>query len=311
MKLPSVVRKNFALCLLLASNAASAAVLTLPTPNAPSPDLQSSCGSDPGCQPLAGVPVTSPPGQIADQRMVLTSANGLSNFTSPFAGDSTLDDAFPSPTGNQSTAFPSAPTSGNDATDEFSRDQASMRKMNRRLLQSYQSMPALGSPLDTNQGNRDAGAPVSGQCDEANGGCAARDFLPLLTSLCEASDGVHHTFGLSSQSDCPADIMHVSNYISTSKAELTAYLHSVGNFAKDAVDANQLQSADVRYFSNHAAPKQTWRCSECNVDQTREPEPGWLRQMLMRLKDPVSLLLLTLAVIALLTVDAVVKARRA
>jgi hypothetical protein len=126
MKIPALVRKTAALCLFMASGFASATMLTLPTPNSYegqlfnnfnvySLDLLQKCAADPRCQPQAGVPVASGPGQIADQAIVLTSANGMSNFTSPFASGSAVDDVILTPTGNQSSTFPNLPGYGSDA----------------------------------------------------------------------------------------------------------------------------------------------------------------------------------------------------
>lgn len=311
----AIVRKITALCLLLLGCVANATVLTLPTPNAYegqlfnnfniySLDLLQKCASDPRCQPQAGVPVASSPGQIADQAIVLTSANGMSNFTSPFAAGSAVDDVFLSPTGNQSATYPNLPTFGNDAGGQFTGDQAFTWEINLGLLQSYLGLHDLVFLFDNNQGNANgagnvslwaqariidaAGNTVAGQCYEmsaagANAGCVGGGYVPVLSSLCVASDGSYNTIGASNQGDCPAGSIYVSNNLGTSTAEYAAYSQSLSNFAKNAANANYLLSVDVRYIGNESGAEQLWLCSECDVSQNRVPEPGSLLLLAMGL----------------------------
>jgi hypothetical protein len=319
MKIPALVRKTAALCLFMASGFASATMLTLPTPNSYegqlfnnfnvySLDLLQKCAADPRCQPQAGVPVASGPGQIADQAIVLTSANGMSNFTSPFASGSAVDDVILTPTGNQSSTFPNLPGYGSDAGGQFAGDQVDSWEINLGLLQSYLGLHDLVFLFDNNQGNaRDAGNisvmaqvrvidtagnTVAGQCYElsaagANAGCVAGGLVPVLSSLCVASDGSYNTIGASNQGDCPAGSLYVSNNLGTSTAEYAVFSQSLSNYAKNAANANYLLSVKVQYLGNEAGAEQLWICSQCDVGETHVPEPG-------------SLLLLALGLLALL-----------
>ena len=101
------------------ATSAQATVLALPTSNAMSTgtynsfevyslDLLKQCAAagDPRCLPAGPFPVQSSPGQIADQPVVLTSSSGYGgNMTSPFPIGTFVDNAFLTPTGNQSAFF--------------------------------------------------------------------------------------------------------------------------------------------------------------------------------------------------------------
>lgn len=323
MKLTSIIRKTLTLCAFLAGGAAHATVLTVPAPNSYegqlfnglniySLDLLNKCASDPRCQPQAGTPVASSPGNIADQAIILTSANGMSNFTSPFPTGTAVDDVILTPTGNQSSTFPNMPGFGSDPGNQFSGDQANTWEINLGVLQSYLGSHDLMFLFDNNQGNaRDAGNisiwaqvrvidtsgnTVDNQCYQlsAGSGCTAgpsslADYLPVLSSLCVAADGSYNTIGASNQGDCPAGSIYVSNNLGTSTAEYAAFSQSLNNYVKGG-NSNYLLSVDVRYFGNEAGAEQLWLCSECTVGGTtnQTPEPG-------------SLLLMALGLAALMT----------
>ena len=70
-------------------------------------DLLRQCAGalDPRCLPGGPFSVASSLGQIADQAIVLTSANGMSNTPSPFAVGAPVDNVFLTPTGNQSSTY--------------------------------------------------------------------------------------------------------------------------------------------------------------------------------------------------------------
>jgi hypothetical protein len=137
-----------------------------------------------------------------------------------------------------------------------------------------------------------AGNTVAGQCYElsaagANAGCVAGGLVPVLSSLCVASDGSYNTIGASNQGDCPAGSLYVSNNLGTSTAEYAVFSQSLSNYAKNAANANYLLSVKVQYLGNEAGAEQLWICSQCDVGETHVPEPG-------------SLLLLALGLLALL-----------
>jgi hypothetical protein len=321
MKTLAFIRKTAVLGLLCISGWANATTLTLPTPNSYegqqfngfniySLDLLSKCSADPRCQPQAGLPVASSPGQIADQAIVLTSANGMSNFTSPFATGTAVDDVILTPTGNQSATFPNLPAYGADTGGQFAGDQANTWEIKLSVLQGYLGLHDLVFLFDNNQDNSTTGGNISiwaqarvidtagntvgGQCYELSTGvgCGTTNplssaFLPVLSSLCVASDGSYNTIGASNQGDCPAGSIYVNNNVSTSTAEYAAFSQSLSNFAKNAANGDLLLSVNVKYIGNDAGAEQLWLCSQCDVGQTRVPEPG-------------SLLLLGLGLLALM-----------
>lgn len=321
MKTIDFIRKAAGLALLLIGGIANATVLTLPTPNSYegqqfngfniySLDLLSKCSADPRCQPQAGVPVASSPGLIADQAIVLTSANGMSNFTSPFATGTAVDDVILTPTGNQSTTFPNLPGYGADAGGQFAGDQANTWEIKLSALQGYLGLHDLVFLFDNNQDSSKTGGNISiwaqariidtagntvgGQCYELSTGlgCGTTNpalgaYLPVLSSLCVASDGSYNTIGANNQGDCPAGSVYVNNNVSTSTAEYAAFSQSLSNYAKDAANGDLLLSVNVKYIGNDAGAEQLWLCSQCDVGQTHVPEPG-------------SLLLLGLGLLALM-----------
>lgn len=315
MKTPAIVRVVAALCLLLASNAASTTVLTITMPDGYT--LQSTCASDPGCQLQAGLPAAFSPGHIADQAFMPVSSHDFSNAPSSFAAGGTEDDVFLSLTGSQPTTSPNVPAERNDAAGEVTDDQALLRKFSLGLRRTYTSIHALVALPDHYQGNaREVGNTVSGQCHEggaagANAECAAGGFAPVMSSLCVASDGSYNSIGAASQAACPAGSIYVGHKRGAGTAEYAAYVQSLRNFAKDAASRYSLQSVDERYFHNEAIPRQYRRCSECDVDQTHAQEPGLLLQAMKWLREPSSMLLLGLGLVAVLVGDAVVRGRRA
>jgi len=315
MKLPAIIRKAAALCLLLAGNATSATVLTFTMPSGYTLDVQSTCASDPGCQLQAGPPMALSPGLIADQAhqaLMPASANDISHFTSPLAAAGAEDDVFLSLIGNQPA---DRQADRNDGAGEVSDDLALMRKLSQGLRQTYTNIHALVALPDNYQaGARDAGAAVSGQCREggtagANAGCAAGAFAPVVSSLCVASDGSYNTIGAASQAACPPGSVYVGSKRGAGTAEYAAYAQSLKNFAKDAASRYSMPSFDERYTRNDAGPTQYRRCTDCDLDQN-QAEPGLLTQVMQWLREPSSMLMLVLGLAAVLGADAAIRGRR-
>lgn len=98
MTIQRIFSALFVMATLLLPGAANSTVLALPGSNGMSTgtynsfevyslELLEKCAAagDPRCLPAGPFDVQSSPGQISDQAIILTSANGMSNFTSPFA----------------------------------------------------------------------------------------------------------------------------------------------------------------------------------------------------------------------------------
>jgi hypothetical protein len=160
MQAKTVLTNGSTLITSFVGGAASATTLTLPTANPMSVgqynsfniyslDLLKQCAAanDPRCLPSGPLPVSSSPGQISDDAIVLTSANGMSNFPSPFAAGSKVDNVFLTPTGNQSSTY----TMSGNAGGKFAGDLADRWDISLNLLQSYLNGHDLVFLFDNNQ----------------------------------------------------------------------------------------------------------------------------------------------------------------
>lgn len=333
MKLTKPAIKALIASAFLVSSFASATVLTLPaanelstgTPynsfNVYSLDLLAKCASDPRCQPQAGLPVKSGPGQIADQAIVLTSANGMSNFPDPFPVGSAVDNRFLTPTGMQGSTYT---MTGADAGGGFAGDQVDRWDIRLDLLQSYLGNNELVFLFDNNQeGNSTnqfiflwgqarivdaAGNTVNNLCFELSNnssGCtdtganplpAQTEYVAGATDFCvDKVTGASYKIGMApNASDCPVEVGHpqggyqVNNNISTANAEFAAFNQTLNDAAKNAANSGFFLSLNIKYFGNNAGAEQLWLCSDCNVtngpDIIREvPEPASLPLILFGL----------------------------
>lgn len=313
MKLPAIVRNITALCLLLASTAQNATVLTIPTsnpgehqllnnPNAQPLDSQAVCTSAPGCQFAAG--------QIASRGIEPTSANGMSDVTAFISASRT--EAPQPPAGSQSATYSHVPDYVLQAADELTSDEDLKWKVKLRLLQAYTGIHSLASLIDTDQGStRDAGNNISAQYHEisaagTNAGYASGGFASNSTSLCVAGDGSYNTIGASTQKACPAGSIYVSAQRSASMAEYTAYAQSL-NYSGRGAAHNALRSLDLHQTRNAPAPGQLKRCSTCDLDQSGDPEANLQMRILRWMKEPTSILLMVVLLLGVLVANAVNK----
>ncbi|UUZ53923.1 hypothetical protein LP419_36045 [Massilia sp. H-1] len=115
-------------------------------------DLLKSCSAalDPRCLPTNGIPVQSGPGQIADQAVVLQTADGQTNFPDPFPDGAPADERMLTPTGNQSSTYEMG-TFVNEDGGLFEGDQDNRWEIKLSLLQSYLDGHDLVFMFDNNQ----------------------------------------------------------------------------------------------------------------------------------------------------------------
>ncbi|TFW17724.1 PEP-CTERM sorting domain-containing protein [Massilia arenosa] len=299
--------------------AAQATTLQLPDPNplistnynaftVYSLDLLNTCSAagDARCLPGGPYPVASSPGQISDQAIVLTSANGMSNFTSPFANGTPANDVFLTPTGNQSSSYTMVDPGGAFVGDQINRWDIKLSN-----LQSYLKGGPLVFLFDNNQEGRTsnqfiniwgqarivdaAGNTVNGMCFEFSkaGGCdtsadpapAAADYVTVISDYCvDKIDGAAYNIGTAKNAnDCPVEPGHtsggyrVSDNLSTSIAEFAAYSALLSSAALDPNNGGYFLSVNVKYSGNNGGAEQLWICSDCRLPQdTDVPEPGSL-----------------------------------
>lgn len=327
MRLPAIGHKVAALCLLLASSAMNAAVLTLPAPatqgrpladnnNAQALDLPSSCLSDPHCQVQSSQPVEPAPGPAAEQAIAPAPTIDISHFTPSFAAGSSGDAAFQTLSGAPLKAYPAISAFGGAANGGLADETAFSWQFSQGLMQTVTSMRNLLALQDDMPGDGlHADFAMSGRCQDAGMAaihpeCAIGGFEPVTRSLCVASDGSYNTIGASGQRDCPAGSIYVSNKRGAATAEYAAYAQSLSSFVKDATNFHRLQSADVRFPRQEGLARQSWRGGDSSVNPGGEPEPGLLRKIMGWLKDPIVIVLLGLGMVGVLVTDAVIRARR-
>lgn len=332
MKILKFLSKAMAAGALLSAGMASATVLDLPASNVMSTgqyndfnvyslDLLRQCAAagDPRCLPSSGLPVASSPGQIDDQAVVLQSANGQSNFPSPFAAGSPADNRFLTPTGNQSVTYEMG-SFGAEPGGKFTGDQANRWDIGLGLLQTYLHGHDLVFLFDNNQSNDKseqfiylwgqarivdaAGHTVNNLCFEVSAGTtgcgdtganpapAASAYLPAVSDFCvDKISGAAYDIGLAHNAgDCPATAGHtaggyqVNNNVSTSVAEFAAFNQALHNAATDVANSQYFLELNIKYISNNAGAEQLWICSDCSIDKTRQvPEPASLPLVLLGL----------------------------
>lgn len=333
MNIRHLVKSAFIAGALLAGSASQATILDLPAANEMSVGVYNSfnvysmnllekcaAAGDARCLPSNGVPPASSPGSISDQAVVLQSADGHSNFTSPFATGSMADDRFLTPTGNQSITYEMG-AFGAEPGGKFLGDQANRWEVNLGLLQTYLDGNDLVFLFDNNQdqGKKSQilflwgqarivdvnGNTVSGMCFELSfnaGGCEdpganpaptiPNDYVPVVTDFCvDVDSGEGYDFGLAkNDGDCGPTALHpnggyrVDNNVGQSTGEFAAFNQALHNFATDAANAQYYLQLNIKYVSNEGGAEQLWICSDCRIDPTEEvPEPASLPLMLLGL----------------------------
>lgn len=310
----------------LTAASAQATVLALPTSNAMSTgtynsfevyslDLLRQCATagDPRCLPAGPFPVQSSPGQIADQPVVLTSSSGYGgNMTSPFPIGTFVDNAFLTPTGNQSAFFEM--TGGGEPGGTFTGDTLGRWEVSVGALRQLLGANELVFLFDNNQQGaggvsqfvsiwaqaRIVGADgnmVSGSCFEVStltGGCAdtglnpnptTSDYLTAVGDFCvDKVTGASYNIGTAGNANsCKANAAHpqggyyVSNNLGTNVAEFAAFNQSLNDMVMGGNYDDHFLQLNVKYFGNNGGAEQLWICSECNIGTTTEvSEPASL-----------------------------------
>lgn len=331
MKIIKQVSKALIASVLLAGSVASATELALPGANEMtvtqynsfnvySLDLLEKCAADPRCQFQDGLSVSSSPGSIADQAIVLQTADGQDNFP-PFTVGDAVDDPYLSPTGNQSITFDmNSPMTAD--VNNFTGDTDNRWEINLGLLQEYLDGHDLVFLFDNNQENNsddfifiwgqarivDAnGNTVNNLCFEISTystGCQDTgadpmptppgDFLPAISDFCvDKVTGVAYNIpNANNAGDCPVDVAgghpqggyQVNNNISTSVAEFAAFNQALHDAATSAANGDLFLQLNIKYISNNAGAEQLWICSDCDIERDRQvPEPASLPLVLLGL----------------------------
>ena len=254
MKMQKSFAKAALLSAMLASGAASATTLDLPEPNEMSAglyhdflvysfDLLEQCADamDPRCLPSGPLPVQSGPGQIKDDVVIISGADGklVHNVPNPLGAGAAADDNFLSPSGEQGDTFDmiakNAVNNDGDLGEEpggtFTGDQNGTWEISVGLLKTWLANSNLVFLFDNNQdGTADGqtlliwgqasiidvnGNQATGQCYEvsnrAGTGCGGapasiNDYLPVVGDFCvDKVTGISYGYGLvGNDGDCAA-----------------------------------------------------------------------------------------------------------
>lgn len=332
MKLSNVVKNIMVAGALCASASVHADVIELPGSNEMSTstynsftvyslDLLKSCSAagDVRCLPSSGLPVHSGPGQIADQAVVLQTADGQTNFPDPFPDGASADERMLTPTGNQSNVY----TMGgfvDETGGMFAGDQDNRWEISLSLLKSYLDGNDLVFLFDNNQAQSPNAAfiflwgqarivdvngnTVGGHCYElSNNGAGCTDaganpiptnaeYVAGATNFCVDKDtGVAFNIGgAGNDAACQGDPAHpaggyyVDNNTSTGVAEFAAFNLALHNAADAMAGGEYFLQLNVKYFSNNGGAEQLWICSDCTIDRDRQvPEPSSLPLIMLAL----------------------------
>lgn len=319
MKLSVLIKSVMLSGAILFSAGARADAIDLPAPNEMSTgtynsflvyslDLLKQCAAagDTRCLPSTGLPVHSGPGQIADQAVVLQTADGQTNFPDPFADGASVDERMLTPTGQQSNVY----TMGGFADETgglFNGDQDNRWEISLNLLQTYLDGNDLVFMFDNNQAQKRSAAfiflwgqarivdadgnIVDDQCYElstGSTGCtdsgddptpANGQYVAGATGFCvNKDDGISYNIGgANNANDCDDGDYYVDNNTSTGVAEFAAFNLALHNAAKAMAGGPEeyFLQLNIKYFSNNGGAEQLWICSDCAVDREREvPEPS-------------------------------------
>lgn len=297
------------------ATSAQATVLALPTSNAMSTgtynsfevyslDLLEQCAAagDSRCLPSGPFPVQSSPGVagIADQPVVLTSSSGYGgNITSPFAAGTSVDNAFMTPTGNQSFTFEM--TASGEPGGTFAGDTNGRWEVRIGDLRNLLGTNELVFLFDNNQSAAGTtqfvsiwaqarivganGDMVAGSCFEVSaltGGCADTglnptpansDYLLAVGDFCvdKVTGASYNIGGANNANSCPIEAgrpkggYYVSNNLSTSVAEFAAFNQTLNNMVMGGSYDDYFLQLNVKYFGNDGGAEQLWICSACNI----------------------------------------------
>lgn len=271
--------------------------------------LNDACSTalDPRCIPSGPYPVLSGPGQIMDQAIILTGEDGkpANNITSPFTDGTAVDNPFLTPMGGQGTSFTmtagNEPGSGFQGDQVFVGDQMGSWELSISALTAYLGTHDLVFLFDNNQEGDgfDQALNIWGQvrildaagnvqdCVEfstGSGGCGSPvnpvNFVPVVGNYCVSTvDGSPYAVGEAANAgDCDANAgdYFVNDNLGTNAAEFAVFSMTLNNNLANWASLGYFMSVDVRFIGNNSGAEQLWICSECDLQDTRIPEPATL-----------------------------------
>ena len=273
-------------------------------------DLLQKCAAanDSRCIPSGPYPVEASAGFTKTQLVVMTGENGnpqTTNQPEPLPNRSPADNAFESPSGNQSATFLMG--AGNEPTPTFAGDRIGFWDIQVGTLRSYLGLNDLVFIFDNSQEGDGAAqwlqiwgqamvfnsAGVQQGCFELHGssstGCAAPvaptdafnpgSYVTAFTGYCvNKVTGLAYNLGTGSNASCAASGgYYVNGNIGSANADNAVFSEALNDLIFDAATPdNWILSLDIRTANNNGSAETLWICADCRVGDQSVPEPGVL-----------------------------------
>ena len=274
--------------------------------NAYSLDLLAQCqaAGDPRCIP-SSVPIASNGGFTATQLVVFTGENGNPQTTNqpvPLPNGSPADNAFASPSGQQSSTFLMG--AGNEPLPTFTGDRIGHWDITistlRTMLGSHDLVFIFDNAQEGSAVNQWlqlwaqaeilTSAGVSKACFEFGNdgtGChtptapsgpgVPNSYVGVYTDYCvDKTSGVAFALGTGTSTFCANNNgYYVNGNIGSANADNAAFSQGLNDFIFAAsTDGGWILSLDVRMANNNGSAETLWICTDCDVSQRQVPEPG-------------------------------------
>lgn len=275
-------------------------------------DLLEKCAGagDPRCLPSGPYPVAANAGFTQTQLVVMTGESGnpqTTNQPEPLPNGTPADDAFASPSGNQSSVF--LMSASNEPDPSFTGDRSGFWDIQVGALRSFLGLNDLVFIFDNaQQGDGesqwlqiwgqanvlDAGGNVMG-CFELNssaiGGCTTptaptgpldtlSSYVTTFTAYCvDKTTGVAFNLGTGGNASCEAaNGYYVNGNIGSANADNAVFSQGLNDLIFDAATQDDwILSLDIRTANNNGSGETLWICDTCLVSaQAAVPEPGTL-----------------------------------
>jgi MYXO-CTERM domain-containing protein len=280
-------------------------------------DLLEQCAgaNDVRCKPSGPLPIAANGGFTKTQLTVLTGENGgpqTTNQPEPLPKNAPGDNAFASPSGQQSSTFVMGSLLSPEPTPSFTGDQPGKWDIKVSALRGYLGDNDLVFIFDNAQEGDAANQwlQIWGQarvlsadgtnllgCFELNSTSAAgcttpspaqpsgpfdfsSPYVTVFTGYCvDKVSGVAYNLGTGSAMSCAnSNGYYVNGNIGSANADNAAFSQALNDFIfASTTDADWVLSLDIRTANNNGSAETLWICSNCKVSTTTEvSEPASL-----------------------------------
>ena len=280
-------------------------------------DLLEQCAgaNDSRCKPSGPLPISSNGGFTKTQLTVFTGENGgpqSTNQPEPLPNGAPGDNAFASPSGQQSSTFLMGSAFSPEPSPSFAGDQAGKWDIKVSALRSYLGNNDLVFIFDNSQKGDAANQwlQIWGQarvlsadgtnllgCFELNNtsaaGCTSTapaqpngpfdfssPYVTVFTGYCvDKVSGIAYNLGTGTATTCAnSNGYYVNGNIGSANADNAAYSKALNDFIfAPTTAADWVLSLDIRTANNNGSAETLWICSNCKVSTTTEvSEPASL-----------------------------------